>query len=328
MRTKLKMLATIASVAAICSCGQKQPEAFRYTVDEFADLKIMRYQIPGWDELTFGQKQYIYYLSEAAKYGRDIIWEQNYQYNLPIRKALEKIIKTYNGDKQAKEWQDFMVYAKRVFFSNGIHHHYGEHKFFPDCPREFVESLFSTAGCDTGLVEIIYNPQIAPFRRYQGDGVDLVKASANHLYEGVSQKEAEDFYNAMEDPGDQQPISYGLNSRLVKNPDGSLQELRYTTGGLYGKALTKVVENLEAAAAVAENGVQKKYIAELVEYYRTGDLKTWDRYNISWVQDTLSAVDFINGFIEVYGDPLGFKGNFEAMVNVRDEDASQRTVTI
>ena len=326
---KTKILLTMATACILASCSPKEtPSDFRYSLDEFADLEVIRYQIPDWENLSFGQKQYIYYLSEAAKYGRDIIWEQNYQYNLPIRKALEKIIRTYDGDKQAREWQDFMVYAKRVFFSNGIHHHYGEHKFFPDCPREFMESLFAAAGCDKSLVEIIYNPQIAPFRRYQGEGVDLIKASANHLYEGVSQKEAEDFYNAMEDPNDPEPISYGLNSRLVKRPDGSLEELKYTTDGLYGKALSKVVENLEAAAAVAENDVQRKYIAELVDYYRTGDLRTWDKYNISWVKDTLSAVDFINGFIEVYGDPLGFKGNFEAMVNVRDEDASQRTVTI
>ena len=326
---KTKILLTMATACILASCSPKEtPSDFRYSLDEFADLEVIRYQIPDWENLSFGQKQYIYYLSEAAKYGRDIIWEQNYQYNLPIRKALEKIIRTYDGDKQAREWQDFMVYAKRVFFSNGIHHHYGEHKFFPDCPREFMESLFAAAGCDKSLVEIIYNPQIAPFRRYQGEGVDLIKASANHLYEGVSQKEAEDFYNAMEDPNDPEPISYSLNSRLVKRPDGSLEELKYTTDGLYGKALSKVVENLEAAAAVAENDVQRKYIAELVDYYRTGDLRTWDKYNISWVKDTLSAVDFINGFIEVYGDPLGFKGNFEAMVNVRDEDASQRTVTI
>ncbi|MBO7488615.1 MAG: dihydrofolate reductase, partial [Bacteroidales bacterium] len=244
-------MATACILATSCAPKEEEPSDFRYSLDEFADLEVIRYQIPDWDGLSFGQKQYIYYLSEAAKYGRDIIWEQNYQYNLPIRKALEKIITTYAGDKQAREWQDFMVYAKRVFFSNGIHHHYGEHKFFPDCPREYMESLFSGAGCDTALVEIIYNPQIAPFRRYQGEGVDLIKASANHLYEGVSQKEAEAFYNAMEDPNDQRPLSYGLNSRLVKRPDGTLEELKYTTGGLYGKALTKIVENLEAAAAVA-----------------------------------------------------------------------------
>ena len=182
-------------MAAACllalSCTPKSnPEEFRYSLDEFADLEVIRYQVPGWDELTFGQKQYIYYLSEAAKYGRDIIWEQNYVYNLPIRKALEKILTTYDGGDRGStlDWYNFLVYAKRVFFSNGIHHHYGEHKFFPECPRKYMEMLFDEAGCDKRLIEIMYNPDIAPFRKYQGEGVDLIKASANHLYEGVSRK--------------------------------------------------------------------------------------------------------------------------------------------
>ena len=330
MNNKILCVMAAACLLALSCTPKSTPDKFTYSLDEFADLEVIRYEVPGWDELSFGQKQYIYYLSEAAKWGRDIIWEQNCVYNLPIRKALEKILNTYDGGDRGStlDWFNFFVYAKRVFFSNGIHHHYGEHKFFPECPREYMERLFNECGCDTRLLEIIYNPDIAPFRKYQGEGVDLIKASANHLYEGVSQKEAEAFYAAMEDPDDLQPLSIGLNSRLVKEPDGSLKELRYTTSGLYGEALTKVVENLEAAAAVAENDVQRKYIAQLVDYFRTGDLKTWDDYNISWVQDTLSRVDFINGVIEVYGDPLGLKGNFEAMVNYRDDEASNRTVTI
>lgn len=331
---KLNKVMCVLATAGLMAAGACAPKTessnseFKYCLDEFADLEIIKYQIPDWDKLSFQQKEYIYYLSEAAKYGRDIIWAQNYKYNLPIRKAIETIIKDYKGDKTSKNWQDFMVYAKRVFFSNGIHHHYGEHKFFPDCPQSYMEELFAAQGCDMSLIDIIYNPEIAPYRKYQGKGEDLIQASANHLYEGVSQKEAEAFYAAMENPNDSTPISYGLNSRLVKNADGSIQEMVYSTEGLYGNALKKIVEMLEAAKEVAENDVQKKYISELVAYYRSGDLKMWDQYNISWVQDTESDVDFINGFIEVYGDPLGMKANWESLVNFRDNVASERTIII
>ena len=318
-----------AAALLFTACRPKPQDDFKYCVDEFADLGVIRYTIPGWESLPFEQKEYAYYLAEAAKYGRDIIWEQNYEYNLPIRKAIETIIKTYEGDRECPGWGQFMVYAKRVFFSNGIHHHYGEHKFFPECSREYMTYLFETCGIeDKSLIDIMFDPNIAPWRKYQGTDRDIIVASANHLYEGVTQAEAEKFYADMEDPGDLHPVSYGLNSRLVKADDGTLQELRYTTGGLYGPALTKICENLEKAAAVAPSERQKQIIADLVAYFNTGDLRLWDKYNIEWAEDTVSKVDFINGFIEVYGDPLGLKGNFEAMVNFKDEEASRRTEII
>ncbi|MBR5035282.1 MAG: dihydrofolate reductase [Bacteroidales bacterium] len=324
----MAIASTLCVFFGACNREQKQGD-FKYCVDEFADIGVIKYQIPGWDGLSLQEKEYIYYLAEAAKYGRDIIWEQNYQYNLPIRKALETIIKDYDGERSGQQWEQFLVYAKRVFFSNGIHHHYGEHKFFPECDREYMAGLFAACGLDDdGLIEIIYNPDIAPWRKYQGTDKDMIVASANHLYDGVSQAEAEKFYADMEDPSDPHPISYGLNSRLIKDADGQLVELKYTTGGLYGPALTKICENLEKAAEVAQNDVQKQTIADLVDYFRTGDLRTWDKYNIEWADDTISKVDFINGFIEVYGDPLGLKGNFEAMVNFKDEEASRRTEII
>ncbi len=319
----------LAATLLFTACRPKPQDDFKYCVDEFADLGVIKYQIPGWDNLPLQEKEYAYYLAEAAKWGRDIIWEQNYEYNMPIRRALETIIKTWDGERSGEQWEQFMVYAKRVFFSNGIHHHYGEHKFFPECSREFMTQLFAECGIgDADLIEIMYNPDIAPVRKYQGTDKDIILASANHLYDGVNQAEAEKFYADMEDPTDPRPISYGLNSRLIKDADGKLTELKYTTDGLYGPALTKICENLEKAAEVAPSDRQKQIIADLVEYFRTGDLRLWDKYNIEWAEDTISKVDFINGFIEVYGDPLGLKGNFEAMVNFKDEEASRRTEII
>ena len=324
----MAVASALCVLSSACDRGKEQGD-FKYCVDEFADIGVIKYQIPDWDSLSLQEKEYVYYLAEAAKYGRDIIWAQNFQYNLPIRKALETIIKDYGGEREGEQWEQFLVYAKRVFFSNGIHHHYGEHKFFPECDRSYMEGLFAACGIeDDNLTEIIYNPDIAPVRKYQGTDKDIILASANHLYEGVTQAEAEKFYADMEDPDDPHPISYGLNSRLIKDADGKLVELKYTTGGLYGAALTKICENLERAAEVAQNDVQKQTIADLVDYYRTGDLRTWDKYSVEWADDTISRVDFINGFIEVYGDPLGLKGNFEAMVNFKDIEASRRTEII
>ena len=330
----MRIIKVMAMASAFCmlftACGDKSGRSdFKYCVDSFGDIEVIRYQIPGWENLPLEQKEYAYYLAEAAKYGRDIIWAQNYKYNLQIRKALETIIKNYDGDRNCVQWRLFMDYAKRVFFSNGIHHHYGEHKLFPECKRKYMKSLFEA--CEIGhpsLIEIMYNPDMAPVRKYQGTDKDIIVASANHLYEGVTQAEAEKFYADMEDPDDPHPISYGLNSRLVKDSDGNIKELVYTTDGLYGEALTKICEYLEKAAEVAPSGRQKQIIADLVSYFRTGDLRTWDKYNIEWADDTISKVDFINGFIEVYGDPLGLKGNFEAMVNFKDDEASRRTEII
>ena len=314
--------------AAAVSCAPKQAD-FHYLIDEFADLKIMRYKVPGWEELSLGQKEYIYHLSEAAKYGRDIIWDQNCKWNLPVRHTLENILENYKGDRNCAEFAQFETYAKRVFFSNGIHHHYSEDKFFPECPREYFASLMAAVGEENAdLLEIIYNPDLLSQRKSTNASGDIVAESAVNFYEGVTRAEVEKFYADMVDPADKTPISYGLNSRLVKGPDGIIREEAYKVGGLYGPAIEKICEQLEMAAAVAENDAQKQYIASLVEYYRTGDLRLWDKYNIEWLSDTLGTVDFVNGFVEDYNDPLGRKATWEALVNFKDMEASRRTEII
>ena len=314
--------------AAAVSCAPKQAD-FHYLIDEFADLKIMRYKVPGWEELSLGQKEYIYHLSEAAKYGRDIIWDQNCKWNLPVRHTLENILENYKGDRNCAEFAQFETYAKRVFFSNGIHHHYSEDKFFPECPREYFASLMAAVGEENAdLLEIIYNPDLLSQRKSTNASGDIVAESAVNFYEGVTRAEVEKFYADMVDPADKTPISYGLNSRLVKGPDGIIREEVYKVGGLYGPAIEKICEQLEMAAAVAENDAQKQYIASLVEYYRTGDLRLWDKYNIEWLSDTLGTVDFVNGFVEDYNDPLGRKATWEALVNFKDMEASRRTEII
>lgn len=314
-----------------CDGGRKTAEdGFRYTVDEFADIKIMRYRIPGWDSLTFRQKSLLYHLGEAAKYGRDILWDQNCKYNLEIRHLLEAIIEGYQGDRETEEWKKFETYAKRVFFSNGIHHHYAEDKIVPECGREYFSMLVAEAGnTDNGekLLNIIYDPDIYAQRKYTDGDKDILSASAVNFYEGVTRGEAERFYSAMENPDDPAPVSYGLNSRLVRK-DGKIKEDTYRIGGLYGEAIEKIVEELELASGFAENEMQKECIDLLISYYRTGDLRTWDEYNIAWVRDTLSEIDFVNGFVETYNDPLGMKGTWESIVNIRDAEASKRTETI
>lgn len=322
-------MTTLASIAAAAvSCAPKQAD-FHYLIDEFADLKIMRYKVPGWEELSLGQKEYIYHLSEAAKYGRDIIWDQNCKWNLPVRHTLENILENYKGDRNCAEFAQFETYAKRVFFSNGIHHHYSEDKFFPECPREYFASLMAAVGEENAdLLEIIYNPDLLSQRKSTNASGDIVAESAVNFYEGVTRAEVEKFYADMVDPADKTPISYGLNSRLVKGPDGIIREEVYKVGGLYGPAIEKICEQLEMAAAVAENDAQKQYIASLVEYYRTGDLRLWDKYNIEWLSDTLGTVDFVNGFVEDYNDPLGRKATWEALVNFKDMEASRRTEII
>ena len=322
-------MTTLASIAAAAvSCAPKQAD-FHYLIDEFADLKIMRYKVPGWEELSLGQKEYIYHLSEAAKYGRDIIWDQNCKWNLPVRHTLENILENYKGDRNCAEFAQFETYAKRVFFSNGIHHHYSEDKFFPECPRAYFASLMAAVGEENAdLLEIIYNPDLLSQRKSTNASGDIVAESAVNFYEGVTRAEVEKFYADMVDPADKTPISYGLNSRLVKGPDGIIREDVYKVGGLYGPAIEKICEQLEMAAAVAENDAQKQYIASLVEYYRTGDLRLWDKYNIEWLSDTLGTVDFVNGFVEDYNDPLGRKATWEALVNFKDMEASRRTEII
>ena len=323
------LMAMGSTVLLATGCaGDSGKEEFKYLIDEFADIKIMRYQVPGWDELSLQQKEYVYHLGEAAKWGRDILWDQNCSYNLSIRRSLENIIKNYKGDRECQDFADFMVYAKRVFFSNGIHHHYAEDKIIPACSREYFQSLMEAVGdgekC-AELMDVIFDPSILSQRKSTDSQGDIVALSAVNYYEGVSRQEVDAFYEAMADPNDPTPISYGLNSKLVKGNDGIIREEKWMMGGLYGPAISRIVEELEKAAAVAENDAQKQYIASLIEYYRTGDLKLWDKYNIEWLRDSLGKVDFINGFIEDYNDPLARKGTWEGLVNIRDDEASKRT---
>lgn len=331
-----KTMLLIAGVGLLaCSCADNtktktEEENFKYLIDEFADLKIIRYQIPGWDDLTLQQKEYIYHLSEAAKYGRDILWEQNFKYNLQIRKVLENILTNYEGDNGCNNYQDFLIYAKRVFFSNGIHHHYAEDKIIPTCPKEYFQSLMEAVGdgdlCEK-LLPVIYEPDLYSQRKYTGTEKDLLLASSVNFYDGVTKAQAQKFYDKMRDPKDPRPISYGLNSKLVKK-NGKITEEVYKIDGLYGPAIAKIVENLEAACAVAENDTQKDYIQKLIAYYKSGDLRLWDEYNVAWVQDTASDIDFVNGFVEDYNDPLGMKATWESVVNFKDKEASKRTSII
>ncbi len=325
------MILTIGAAAALCSCSQGEKKTqdtdFHYLLDEFADLKVIRFRVPGWDNLSLRQKEYAYHLSEAAKLGRDITWDQYCKWNLPIRHVVEDILNEYEGDRECADFQNFTVYAKRLFFANGIHHHYSEDKFFPECPKEYFQSLMEAVGDGeqaTELLEVIYSPDIYPQRRSTSKTGDIVELSAVNFYDGVTREEVDKYYNSMMDPNDKTPISYGLNTKVVKE-DGKVVEKLWKVGGIYGPALEKICAELEKAAAVAETDLQKEAIGKLVEYYRTGDLKTWDDFNIDWVQDTVGTIDFINGFIEDYDDPLGRKATWEGYVNMKDSAASART---
>lgn len=330
MKNITKMLITLASAAGVmaCSQGEKKSSDFKYLIDEFADIKIMRYQIPGWDNLSFKQKEYLYHLSEAAKFGWDIYWDQNCKDNLAVRKVLQNILENYKGDRNCKDFQDFTVYAKRVFFSSGIHHHYAEDKFFPECGEGYFKSLMEAVGesekCAT-LLPVIYSKELYAQRRSSSKTGDIVALSSVNFYEGVTRDEVEKYYAGIMDENDPEPISYGLNTKVVKGLDGKIREEAWKVGGIYGPALEKICEELEKAKAVAENDVQKKTISELQDYYRTGDLRLWDKYNITWVKDTISKIDFTNGFVEDYNDPLGRKAYWESVVNVKDSAASART---
>uniref|UniRef100_UPI0040272B78 dipeptidyl-peptidase 3 family protein n=1 Tax=Candidatus Cryptobacteroides bacterium TaxID=3085639 RepID=UPI0040272B78 len=331
MKSGIKMILTIGAAAALCSCSQGEKKTqdtdFHYLLDEFADLKVIRFRVPGWDNLSLRQKEYAYHLSEAAKLGRDITWDQYCKWNLPIRHVVEDILNEYEGDRECADFQNFTVYAKRLFFANGIHHHYSEDKFFPECPKEYFQSLMEAVGDGeqaTELLEVIYSPDIYPQRRSTSKTGDIVELSAVNFYDGVTREEVDKYYNSMMDPNDKTPISYGLNTKVVKE-DGKVVEKPWKVGGIYGPALEKICAELEKAAAVAKTDLQKEAIGKLVEYYRTGDLKTWDDFNIDWVQDTVGTIDFINGFIEDYDDPLGRKATWEGYVNMKDSAASART---
>ncbi len=333
MKLSVKMILGAGLAATLMSCSDKAADKgdFKFLLDEFADVKVMRYQVPGWDALSLQQKEYVYHLAEAAKYGRDIIWMQNCRYNLDIRKMLENALENYSGDRTSDDYANLEAYAKRVFFSNGIHHHYAEDKFMPECPKEYFQAVMESVGeserC-AELIDVIYDPAVLPQRKSTDKSGDIVAESAVNFYEGVTKAEVEKFYAAMTDPSDKTPVSYGLNSKVVKGSDGVIREDVYKVGGLYGPALEKIIAELEKAALVAENQTQKDYIADLVAYYRTGDLKLWDEYNIKWVDDTLGTVDFVNGFVEDYNDPLGRKATWEGLVNFKDSEASRRAELI
>ena len=335
-------MAAMALVSVSCSSDKKTETAeFNYKVDRFADIEILRYKVTDFENLTPKQKELVYYLTEAALYGRDILTDQNGKYNLAIRTTLEEIYKNFNGDKESADYKGFVEYLKQVWFANGIHHHYSTDKFVPKFSQDFFkaevaklapESLPLAEGQTVDafvaeLVPVIFDPTVMAKRVNQADGQDLIQTSANNYYDGVSQVEVEQFYAAMKDPKDTTPISYGLNSRLVKK-DGKVQEEVYKVGGRYSAAIEKIVENLKKAQAVAENEQQKAHIGKLIEYYTIGNLKTFDEYSILWVEDVVSTVDFINGFIESYGDPLGLKGAWESIVNFKNEKASHRTEVI
>ncbi len=311
---------------------------FSYEVEQFADLQILRYQVPGFDSLSFQRKCLIYYLSEAALYGRDILFDQNGKYNLVIRKMLEAVYVHYRGDRSSMDFRNLEIYLKRVWFSSGIYHHYSCDKFAPEFSQDFFrEALRSVDRSFLPLAEeqtleelcevvfpVMFNPSLMPKRVNQADGADLVKTSAANYYDGVTQQEAEDFYGEQKRSGGDCPVMFGMNSRLVK-ADGELKEQVWKLGGMYSAAIEQIGYWLKKARGVAENEAQKKVIDLLMEFYRTGDLKTFDAYSIAWLKDTDSMVDFVNGFIESYGDPLGLKASWESIVNFKDVVATRRT---
>ena len=309
---------------ASCTVKNDKVENFRYLIDEFADIKVIRYTVPGWDKLSLRQKEYAYHLSEAAKWGRDIAWDQNCSGNIALRHTLEDILENYKGERSGEQWEAFVVYAKRVFFANGVHHHYAEDKFFPECSRQDFRSL----GASEEVLDYVYDTEKWQQRRSTATDRDIVALSAVNFYEGVTREEVEDYYKSIEVKGDPHPVSYGLNTKVVKNAQGQVVELPWKLGGIYDAAISHIIEHLELAAGVAETESQKKALGLLVEYYRTGDLRKWDEYNVEWVKDTQGTVDYINGFIEDYNDPLGRKGAWEGHVNIKDEAASERTVAL
>ena len=315
--------------------------SFSYTVEQFADLQILRYRVPGFEQLSLRRKQLVYYLSQAALEGRDILFDQNGKFNLQIRRLLEAVYTSFKGDRTTEQFRALEVYLKRVWFSNGIHHHYACDKFVPAFTAAYLEEVIKSlpeevlpleegetrqAMCDK-LFPVIFDPSVMPKRVNQADGEDLVQTSAANYYEGVTQQEAEDFYAAQKKADDPEPVMYGMNSRLVKK-DGCVYEQVWKVGGMYSAAIEKIIVWLEKAEAVAENDAQREVIRLLVEFYRTGDLKVFDAYSIAWLKDTGSLVDFVNGFIESYGDPLGVKASWESIVNFKDMEATHRTETI
>ena len=340
---RILMIGVMGSML-LTGCGQankEEEQPFDYTVEQFADLQLLRYKVHGFEELSLKQKELVYYLQEAALQGRDILFDQNGKYNLIIRKMLETVYQDYQGDRTDLNFVNMETYLKRVWFSNGIHHHYATDKFVPGFTPEFFKAaLQSVDASKLPLAEgetldalceevfpVIFDASIMPKRVNQADGEDLVLTSAANYYEGVTQKEAEAFYGAMKNPNDTMPVMFGMNSRLVKE-NGKVQEKVWKSGGLYGQAIDKIIYWLEKASGVAENDKQKAVIEKMIQFYKDGDLKTFDEYAILWVKDLDSRVDFVNGFTESYGDPLGMKASWESIVNFKDLESTKRTETI
>ena len=332
-----------AALAALISTtgAMAQNKTFNYNVDRFADIEVLRYQVPGFDELSLNQKKMIYYLTEAAQQGRDILTDQNGKYNLQIRQLVEAVYTNFKGDRSSDDFKGLELYLKQIWFGNGIHHHYSQDKFVPQFSQTFFDAQVRALPKDklplckgqtldqmlTVLDRVIFDPTYMAKRVNQADGEDLIVTSANNLYEGVTQAEVEAYFDGLKDPNDATPISYGLNTKVVKE-NGKVVEKPYKVGGLYSRAIVNIVYWLQKAAEVAENDAQKAYIEKLIEFYETGDLKTFDDYSILWAEDTKSDIDFINGFIESYGDPLGMTANWESIVNFRNNEASHRTSII
>ena len=297
-----------------------------YLLEQFDDIKILRYDVPAFEGLSLREKLFVYYLSQAALAGRDILWDQNNKYNLRVREALESILRAYQGSRETEEFQAFLVYAKKVFFANGVHHHYSMEKFTPSFTPEYFKSLLREVGAEQLYEEVervIFDPKYMAKRVVLDEGKDLGQASANHYYEGVTQEEVEKFYG--EKKKENALLSWGLNSTLVRDEKGQLQEQVWFAGGKYGKEIRRIVEYLKKAAEYACNEHQKEVIELLIQYYETGDLSLFDRYSIEWVKEVAAPIDFINGFIEVYGDPLAYKASWESVVQIMDEEACKRT---
>ncbi len=344
----IKSIILLSTIFLLFGCGKEtkktnmeQTDNFKYQTEQFADLEILRYQVPGFNELSLKEKELVYYLYEAALSGREIIYDQNYKHNLKIKRTLEAIVNTFKGNRDTEEFKKFMVYTKRVWFSNGIHHHYSTKKFLPEISKEYFAELVKNSDAKAFPLEkgesvnklikfltpIIFDPEIDSQRVVLDPNVDVIKASATNYYEGVTQAEVENYYKKVIDKNDPHPISYGLNSKMMK-VNGKIVEKTWKVGGMYSAAIEKIVYWLNKAASVAENETQKKAFEKLAEYYKTGNLKTFDEYNYYWVQDTASRSDAVNGFIEVYGDPLGYRGAFESVVSIKDLEATKRIKTI
>ena len=326
---KILFLLVIISIIFSCNTNQEEKSEFSHFSEQFSDLKVLRYQIPGFDKLTLNQKKFVYYLTEAGLYGRDIMYDQNYRHNLKIRRALENIYLNYNGNKNDNQWKSFEIYLKRIWFSNGIHHHYSNDKFDPDFSQEYLKNLMNETNTELNnqVFDLIFNDvDSKKVNRDKSKGI-IIGSSVNFYDPDITEEEVENFYNNIKVPDPKKPISLGLNSKLVRE-DGVLKEKVWKKGGMYSESIEKIIENLEIAKKYAENKKQADALGLLIKYYETGDLKIWDDYNVAWVETTEGDVDYINGFIEVYNDPKGYRGSYESVVQIKDFEMSKKMSAI